>query len=101
MTDVIVKVIKIKGNCQMYKEGDSFLIREGYKLDAKKTLCMHSLLSIMPYYVALSKGVNYEDTGLGKESIKVQCLDPNYCADSGTVIFEVRRKNESNRKNKK
>lgn len=55
---------------------------------------MHSLASIMPYYVALSKGVNPRTLGLAKEGSKVyfQCLDPCELTGGSTVIFEVELK---------
>ena len=39
---------------------------------------MHSLEAIMPYYVALNRGVNLVELGLAKEENKayVQCLAP-------------------------
>jgi uncharacterized repeat protein (TIGR04076 family) len=51
MSDLIVKVKEIKGICPVYKRGDSFSILEGYKLKADKPICMHSLASLMPYYI--------------------------------------------------
>jgi len=52
---------------------------------------MHSLALIMPYYVALSKGVDPMTLGLAKEENKayLQCLDPCEFTGGGTVIFEV------------
>ena len=92
--DLIVKVREIKGTCPVYRLGDSILIREGYILDTKKssTVCMHSLASLMPYYVALSKGVSPQTLGLsgGKgDRAYLQCLDPCEVTGGGTVIFEV------------
>jgi uncharacterized repeat protein (TIGR04076 family) len=92
--DLIVKVKEIKGTCPVYRVGDSILIREGYILDTKKssTVCMHSLASLMPYYVALSKGVSAQTLGLSgakKDRAYLQCLDPCEVTGGGTVIFEV------------
>ncbi|MCK4419937.1 TIGR04076 family protein, partial [Candidatus Aerophobetes bacterium] len=69
MTKLIIKVVRIKGNCPVYKVNDKIVIYEGYKLNLKETdtVCVHSLASIMPYYVALSKGVNPKTLGLAKE----------------------------------
>ena len=51
---------------------------------------MHALASLMPYCVALSKGVSPEELGLGKEDVAyVQCLDPCKYTDGGTVVFEI------------
>jgi len=89
MSDLRVKVKEIKGNCPVYKKGDSFSILDGYKLKADKPICMHSLASLMPYYVGLSKGISSEELGLGKEKARVQCLDPCSYTGGGTVIFEI------------
>jgi uncharacterized repeat protein (TIGR04076 family) len=90
---LIVKVKKIKGHCPVYKVGDEFIIEDGYKLKSNSALCMHSLVSIFPYYVALSKGVSPKDLGLSKDNKKayVQCLDPCEYTGGGTVIFEILR----------
>ena len=93
MNKLIIKVLKIKGTCPVYKVGDSIVIDGGYKLSLKETdkVCMHSLASIMPYYVALSQGVDAKTLGLAREGNKayLQCLDPCEFTGGGTVIFEV------------
>ena len=52
---------------------------------------MHSLASIMPYYVALPKGIEPKTLGLAKEVNKayLQCLDPCEITGGGTVVLEV------------
>ncbi|MDW8001422.1 MAG: TIGR04076 family protein [Deltaproteobacteria bacterium] len=86
-----VKVLLIQGVCPVYKVGDEFYIIDGYRLKANFPLCMHSLASIMPYYVALSKGISPKELGLSKSegSAFVQCLDPCEYTGGGTVIFEL------------
>jgi len=92
LADLRVRVKKIKGYCPVYKGGDTFFIEEGYKLRSEKSICMHSLASLMPYYVALSKGILPENIGLGTEGVAyVQCLDPCEYTGGGTVILEIRR----------
>lgn len=87
---LLIKVKEIKGRCPVYKVGDSFLIKDGYKLVSKIPLCMHSLASIMPYYVALSRGTKPEELGLGEEEkAYVQCLDPVKYTGGGTVTLEI------------
>lgn len=90
--DLRVEVIKIKGHCPVYTVGDSFRIREGFKLVAEKPLCMHSLASIIPYYVALSRGVSPAELGLARKGnvAYVQCLDPCGHTGGGTVVFAIR-----------
>lgn len=92
--DLIVKVKEIKGTCPVYSLGDSILIREGYILDTKNSpaVCMHSLASLMPYYVALSKGISPQALGLSgtkPNMAYLQCLDPCELTGGGTVIFEI------------
>ena len=94
--DLIVKFKEIKGTCPVYRLGDSIVIRDGYILDTKDSslVCMHSLASLMPYYVALSKGIPPSDLGLSgsKEGVAyIQCLDPCEYTGGGTVIFEISR----------
>jgi len=86
-----IRVKEITGKCPVYKIGDEFLIEDGYKLKSTIKICMHSLASIMPYYVALSRGVNPASLGLAKSGNKayVQCLDPCKLTGGGTVIFEI------------
>lgn len=117
MSTLSVEVIDIKGSCPVYKKGDTFYILDGYKLTtnlpkrsqrskrtqrSKRYFCMHSLSSIMPYYVALSKGISPKDLGLSKEDgvAYVQCLDPCEYTSGGTVIFRItfidKDKNENN-----
>lgn len=92
--DLIVRVKKIKGTCPVYTIGDSIVIRDGYILDTKNSaeVCMHSLGSLMPYYVALARGILPESLGLSgpKQGVAyLQCLDPCELTGGGTVLFEV------------
>jgi len=86
-----VEVLEIKGKCPVYQVGDSFRLLSGYKLVGEKPICMHSLASIMPYYVALSHGVSPVELGLAREgdAAYVQCLDPCELTDGGTVSFSI------------
>lgn len=92
--DLVVKVKEIKERCPVYKMGHSIHLRNGYILDTKSSdsVCMHSLASLMPYYVALSRGADPKDLNLsGPEEGKayLQCLDPCQMTGGGTVIFEI------------
>ncbi|MDI6839726.1 MAG: TIGR04076 family protein [bacterium] len=86
-----IRVKEINGQCPVYRVRDEFFIEEGYKLNSPITLCMHSLTSIMPYYVALSRGTNPQDLGLSTNSSHayIQCLNPCKYTRGGTVIFEI------------
>ncbi len=85
-----IKVFRIKGRCPVYKKDRVFYIKDGYILKTNTKLCMHSLCSIIPYYIALSKGVKPKNLSLGnKNKTYVQCLDPCEITNGGTVIFEI------------
>ncbi|MEA3459952.1 MAG: TIGR04076 family protein [Chloroflexota bacterium] len=93
MKVLIAKVIAIEGNCPVYRLGDRIVIEDGFRLNLEETdaVCMHSLASLMPCYVALSKGVSPTQLGLAGEGgmAYVQCLDPAKYTGGGTVTFEV------------
>jgi uncharacterized repeat protein (TIGR04076 family) len=95
MNRLIITVKEIKGNCPVYRFGDKIVLDEGYRLNLKETdnMCIHSLASIMPYYVALYRGVDPRDLGLSRDREKayVQCLDPCNYTGGGTVVFEIER----------
>ena len=53
---------------------------------------MHSLASIKPYYVVLSRGVHPRTLGLSgprEGRAYLQCLDPCDITGGGTVVFEI------------
>jgi uncharacterized repeat protein (TIGR04076 family) len=103
---LIISVKETIGNCPVYKIGDKIVIDEGYKINLGKStaICMHSLASIFPYYVALSNGISPNDIGLSKIDLGkktkerdkdlayVQCLDPCKYTGGGTVVFEIKVK---------
>ncbi|WP_376790597.1 TIGR04076 family protein [Thermoflexus sp.] len=86
-----VRVHEVRGRCTVFQEGDSFHIEKGYRLKAAKPVCMHALASLMPYYVALSRGISPVELGLAREgnAAFVQCLDPCERTGGGTVVFQV------------
>lgn len=91
---LVVRVKEIKGNCPVYKIGDSIVIRDGFILDTKRSsqVCMHSLASLMPYYVALSRGISPQSLGLAdadNDKAYLQCLDPCEVTGGGTVLLEI------------
>ncbi|MEE9611238.1 MAG: TIGR04076 family protein [Desulfatiglandales bacterium] len=95
MGRLIITVKEIKGNCPVYGVGNRIVLDEGYRMNLKEThnVCMHSLSSIMPYYIALFRGVKPRDLGLsrGGEKAYIQCLDPCKYTGGGTVIFEIEK----------
>ncbi|NJE10986.1 TIGR04076 family protein [Thermococcus sp. MAR1] len=87
-----IRVIKIRGKCPVFNLGDRIVI-EGpkVKLDETDAICTHAFASLLPYIVALRKGIKPSELGLGKgKKAYVQCLDPGPpYTDGGTVIFEI------------
>lgn len=69
------------------------MVIDGPKVNLKETdaICTHAFASLIPYLVALRKGVKPEEVGLGKNGkAYVQCLDPGPpYTEGGTVIFEI------------
>ena len=99
MEKLIIRVKEINGNCPVYRVGDSIVLDEGYRMNLKETnnVCMHSLSSIMPYYIALSRGIQPKELGLSRDGKKayIQCLDPCEHTGGGTVIFEIEKSGDS------
>lgn len=91
MADLKIEAFEIKGNCPVYQQDDTFYIVDGYKLKTAGVICMHSLASIIPYYVALSRGISPKELGLSKGNGEayIQCLDPCEYTGGGTVIFKI------------
>ena len=89
--NLLIKVIQIKGHCPIYRVGTTFRIVQGFKLLTDEPLCMHSLASLMPYYVGLSRGVSPVKLSLAKEGnvAYVQCLNPCEYTGGGTVVFAL------------
>jgi uncharacterized repeat protein (TIGR04076 family) len=91
--DLIIRVREIKGDCPVFGVGDTFIIKDGYKLESGIGVCMHSLASIMPFYNAL-RFAEPGELGLEGEggSAYVQCPDPCGHTGGGTVVFEIIRR---------
>ena len=92
-SSLVIRVEQIKGHCPVYRVGDSFRIVDGFRLACRRPVCLHSLASLMPYYVALSRGVSPVELGLAREGevAYLQCLDPCELTGGGTVVFSVKR----------
>ncbi|AIU69317.1 hypothetical protein TEU_02590 [Thermococcus eurythermalis] len=88
--EIVVK--EVRGKCPVFKKGDRIVV-EGprVKLDETDAVCTHAFASLLPYIVALRKGIKPSELGLGKgDKAYVQCLDPGPpYTDGGTVIFEI------------
>lgn len=90
--DLSVAVKEVKGSCPVYKVGDSFTLKGGYQLVSDIPVCMHGLVSLMPYYNALRVSPP-KQWGLegkeGKDKAYIQCPDPVDYTGGGTVTFEI------------
>jgi len=87
-----IAVIEIRGKCPVFNLGDRIVIEgPSVKLDETDAICTHAFASLLPYIVALRKGIKPSELGLGRgEKAYVQCLDPGPpYTDGGTVIFEI------------
>lgn len=84
-------VASVSGRCPVYREGDCFSIDGGYRLLAAGPVCMHGLVGLAPYYVALSRGVDPDELGLAGPdgAAYVQCPDPGRVTGGGTVTFRI------------
>jgi uncharacterized repeat protein (TIGR04076 family) len=95
MGRLIITVREIKGHCPVYRVEDRIVLDEGYRMNLGEThnVCMHSLSSILPYYIALYRDVDPRELGLSQDRGKayVQCLDPCEYTGGGTVILEIRK----------
>jgi uncharacterized repeat protein (TIGR04076 family) len=92
-SDLLIEVVDIEGRCPVYRKGYVFRIKRGYKLVADGPLCMHSLQSLAPYYIPLSRGINPANLGLAGPdgAAYVRCLDPQEITGGGTVTFRITR----------
>ena len=89
---VIIRVKEIRGNGVVFKGGEKVVI-EGPEINLNKTdkICIHALVPLLHYVVAIREEVDPVKLGLAKEGNKayVQCVDPGEPYTSGgTVIFE-------------
>ena len=95
---LIIRVEDVRGRCPVYEVGDRIVLDNGYRLNLDETTtgCMHSFASIIPYHIALSKGVRPDQMGLAHKDrddgrAYVQCLDPCEMTGGGTVTFSIER----------
>ena len=92
--DLIITVKEIRGTCSVYNIGDTFMLKDGYRLVSDIALCMHSLAALLPHYNALRIS-KPEAWGLAGKDDKtkayVQCLDAHSYTDGGTAIFEIQK----------
>lgn len=98
---LVIRVEAIKGQCPAYQVGDVIVLDHGFLLNVQDTTagCMHSFASIIPYHVALSKGVRPNQMGLAHKDRRdgkayVHCLDPCDFTGGGTVTFSIERQEE-------
>ena len=92
--DLLVRVKEIQGTCPVYKTGDRFWIRDGFRLEVPdgQAICLHGLSSLLPFYRALAAGISPRELGLacGDETPAcVHCPDTVKFTGGGTVTFEI------------
>jgi len=95
---LVITVEQVKGRCPVYRKGNKIVLDRGYSVNMSETdcICIHSLSAIMPFYVALAKGIPPGNMGLaGKENddgkAYVHCPDVCEITGGGTVIFSIER----------
>ncbi len=80
MEKLEIKVVEIRGKCPVFKLGGDRIVIEGPRINLEETdaVCTHAFASLLPYIVALRKGIKPNEIGLGRggEKAYVQCLDP-------------------------
>ena len=90
-SNVKVVVYKVEGNCPVFKEGESFIVKNGYILESEIALCIHALKSILHFTSLLARGFTGADLGLGKgKEAYIACPDPGPPLTlGGRVIFKL------------
>ncbi len=83
-----IEIIARKVNkCSVFKEGDKFVI-EGAEVNMAESdkICVYALSSFLPVLTAISKGVKFEDFGIGSgDTGKLRCIETD-----GGVEFEIK-----------
>lgn len=95
MYKILIEVIKIRGNCPIYKVGDKILLN-GFYIESKNSsnICMHAFSSMLSLLSAFSHGASAIELGIGKSEDEgyLQCCDPGEpYTKGGTVIFKLKR----------
>jgi len=89
-----LRIVEINGFCPVFKLGDEFRMTAGYVLEGREQYCMHVISTILPYYIALSRGVSPASLGLCKEGENVayvHCPDTGRSHTGGSVVVELSR----------
>jgi len=93
---LIIKVVKIRGHCPVYRLGDRIVVEDPkVLLNETSALCMHAFSCMLPLLLALCRGIEPFEIGLSKrrgDIGHVQCVDPGEpYTGGGTVFFEIKR----------
>jgi uncharacterized repeat protein (TIGR04076 family) len=88
------KAVRINGKCPVYNIGEKTVINGPFiDLENSDKVCVHALLSLGSFIVALREGIDPMSVGLSKNQegpAYFQCLDPGPpWTDGGTILFEV------------
>lgn len=93
MKKLICEVVEVKDKCPIYKVGDRIVIKDS-EIDLEETdrICVHALVPILHYSIALRENVSPKKLGLcskGKYAY-IHCIDPGKpYTEGGSVIFKV------------
>jgi len=95
---LVIRVEEIEGSCPCYKGGEKIVLDDGFRLNPAETdgLCMHSMGPVLPWYVALAKGIPASQMGLARKDSDdgkayVHCPDPCRITGGGTVLLSIER----------
>ena len=89
--EIEIVVHKIEGTCPVFRERDTFLVKDGYILESEIPLCIHALRALLHFASLIARGFTGADLGLGdgKEAY-VACPDPGPpLTPGGRVIFRL------------
>lgn len=88
---IVIKVKEIKGKCPIYSVGDKIVL-DGPRIvkEESSEICVHALVPILHFYLALREGVSPEKIGIGRgNKAYISCPDPGKYTGGGNVIFEL------------
>ena len=95
---LLIRVEDIQGRCPCYELGDQIVLENGYCLNLDETtkLCLHSMGPVLPFYVALAKGIPANQMGLAHRDTDdgkayIHCPDPCQITGGGTVLMSIER----------
>jgi len=91
MKKLIIEDREINGICPVYKIGDRIVLDDEYKVNLTQTsaICMHSIASIVLYYIAFSNGIHLNKLGLLEKMVRVIVHLYNVWTHANTLMAEL------------